>query len=112
MSHVGYTFNEAEAKAILELINEKMASIFCQPIRKVRFVFLSYISGQGKGEVVVGQCVRLADFEELQICVRLGWQRTAIHELAHAYNPGVEEKRIKEITIDIIKYLKVLAQQI
>lgn len=102
----GFVFSETEARAALDLVNEKMAGIFCLPVKKIRFVFLSHIATRGKGEVVVGQCVYLDGYDEIQICLRPGWQNTAIHELAHSYNPGESEKRIREIVCDVIKYLK------
>lgn len=111
MDKVGYAFNETEARGILDLVNEKIAGISCQSVRKVRFVFLSYIAAKGKGKVVLGQCVRQTDFDEVQICVRPGWQKTAVHELAHVYNPDVTEERIKVITADVIKYLKMINQR-
>jgi len=101
-----FTFEQDRAIEALNTVNEKMAGIFCQPVRKVRFVFLSYIASNRKTAEVLGQCVRVSDFDEVQIKVRHGWQNTAIHELAHVYNPDVEEKRIREITHDVIKYLK------
>jgi len=111
MAKIGYILNETEARVILDLVNERLAGIFCQPIRKIHFVFLSHITARGKGEVVLGQCVRLDGYDEVQICVRPGWQKTAIHELAHSYNPYATEKRIGEITVDVIKYLKTMVQQ-
>lgn len=108
---LGYLLDETEARAVLELINERMAGIFCQPVKKVRFVFLSHITARGKGEVMLGQCIRLDGYDEVQVCVRSGWQKTAIHELAHSYNPDASENRIREITIDVIKYLKQVPEQ-
>lgn len=109
MFEVTITFNEDEAIEILNVLNDKMAGIFCQPIRKVLFVFLSHISTKsGHGRVVLGQCVRGADYEEVQILVSPGWQNTAVHELVHVYNPTEKEKRIREITADVLKYLKAM----
>lgn len=109
MNKVIIMFNEDEARGILNTLNDKMASIFCQPVKKVRFVFLSHISAKsGKGQVVLGQCVQGSDYEEVQILLCLGWQNTAVHELVHVYNPTDKEGRIKEITADVIKYLKAI----
>ena len=111
MVKIGFMLNETEARGILDLVNEKMAGIFCQPVKKIHFVFLSHITARGKGEVVLGQCVRLDGYDEVQICMRPGWQKTAIHELVHSYNPDESEKHIREITNDVCKYLKMIAQQ-
>lgn len=105
---IEYMFSEDEAREVLDLVNERVAGIFCQPMRKVRFVFVSYIATKIRGAEVLGQCVRLSDFDEVQIRVGHGWHNTAIHELVHVYNPGVTERRVKQITNDVIKYLKVV----
>lgn len=100
------TFDENEARNLLNIVNERIAGIFCKPKREVRFVFLSYISSRHQHIEVLGQCLRFSDFDEVQIKLCQGWQATAIHELAHVYNPGITEKKIREITADLIKFLK------
>ncbi len=102
-------FNEDEAKAILNILNDKMAGIFCQPVKKVRFVFPSQITAiKNRGKVVVGQCVSTTDYEEVRLLLCVGWQNTAVHELVHAYNPTEKEGRVKKITNNVIKYLKAI----
>ncbi len=99
-------FSESEARQQLADVNSAMANIFCKPVRSVRFVFLSYIASGKRNTTALGQCVRMAEGDEIQIVVRAGWQNTAIHELVHVYNPNTSEKRIRQITEDVIRYLK------
>jgi len=91
----------------LHEVNQKIASVFLQEPKDVRFVFLSYIAnpqGRNKG-TCLGMCVRDAD--EIQLRVGVGWQNTAVHELVHLYNPDMEEPQVEKVTKDVCKYLKV-----
>ncbi len=104
-------FNEREAIEILHLINERIAKIFHRTPLQARFVFLSYIASRNKNKVVTGQCVPLPNGVEIQIQLVEGWQKTAVHELVHAYNPHVSERLTKAITNDVVLYLKYLVSQ-
>ena len=97
-------FNEAEAQEVLATVNEKVAGIFLTEPKRVRFIFVSFIASRQPGKVVLGLCLHEAG--EIQIRVAPGWQSTAIHELVHLYNPGCSEKRTRQISNDVIRYLK------
>jgi hypothetical protein len=91
---------------VLQEVNERIAGIFKKPVQPVRFVFLSYVSGRYKNGECVGLCVQAKDYCEIQILLRPKWQNTAIHELVHAYNPGMSELMVRRTTADVIKLLK------
>jgi len=101
-------FNEKEATEILNLINEKVAKSFCKPIHPARFVFLSYIATNKRDYSVLGQCIHGTVCTEIQIVMGPGWQNVAVHELVHMYNPGATEKKVRQLTNNVIKYLKVI----
>lgn len=88
-------------------LNRRIASIFRQEARDIRFVFLSYIANPKRRGIVLGlSVIRLPQGVEVQLLYQPGWHRTAVHELVHIYNGGVSEKKVKEITRDVIALLK------
>ncbi len=91
----------------LDELNRHAAGIFGRPVIAIRFVFLSHIKSKRRDEEVLGLCVTSASGVEVQLKLRPGWQNTAVHELVHAYNPGVSEARTKEIAKDLVKFLKI-----
>jgi len=94
------------AQQALQEVNRRVAKAFLQEPKTVRFVFLSYIAhpgGRNKG-TCLGMCVREAN--EIQLCIRSGWQKTAIHELVHLYNPEMKERQVEKATDEVCKYLK------
>jgi hypothetical protein len=101
-------FDIEQATSVLTEVNEGIARIFKQSPKPARFVFLTYIAPptNDKRKVVLGQCIHSSPINEIQLRICQGWQNTAIHELVHLYNPGASEKRVGEITRDVIKYLK------
>lgn len=96
-------FNETEAQRVLAIINEKIAGAFLTEPKLVRFVFLNHIDTSRRG-VLLGTCN--TENNEIRILVRPGWQNTAIHELAHLYDPQCSERTIGKVANDIKRYLK------
>lgn len=102
-------FNETEAQEVLAIVNKKIASIFLTDPKPVKFEFLAHIGVKKQGyktKECVGMCIHGGGENIIQLKIYPGWQNTAIHELAHLYNPGGSEKRTEKVANDIIKYLK------
>ena len=95
------------SEELLPFINARVAAVFCQRPKPVRFVFLHYIANpRGKLGECLGLCVRCGDGAEIQLKACPGWQNTAVHELVHLYNPGKSEKTIKALTVEVIRLWK------
>lgn len=104
MPTVKAIFNEAEAQEVLAMANEKIARIFMIEPKPVRFIFLNHIAYRRGDKECLGICNH--EDNEIQIKVWPGWQNTAIHELAHLYNPDGSERKTEKVAHDIIRYLK------
>ena len=54
----------------------------------------------------MGLCVQSDTGTEIQIKAVQGWQNTVIHELVHAYNSGIGERKTRRLTRQVIANLK------
>ena len=99
---------------VLEMLNQRVASLFGVPRKDVKFVFVPLIS---RRQVLRGQEVVTVE-EALVTCnhmtgvisivlPRPGWRETVIHELVHLYHPKARESRVVGLTKETIAYLKV-----
>jgi len=95
------------AQRALQELNRRVAKVFLQEPKPVRFVFLSYIahpSGKRAVGTCLGMCVREAN--EIQLRIDTEWKKTAIHELVHLYNAKMTECQVEKATGEVCKYLK------
>ena len=104
-------WNEVEALAIADAVNKKVAGIFCQQVKQATFQFVDHLElrpseAKGKGAnlhlEVLGRCTMPIGL--IQIVKRNKWSKTLIHELVHLYNPGMPEKKVRQVTDDVGRY--------
>ena len=97
----------------LQVLDRKVAAIFNQEPRKPLVLFVPVIKRilelNETGEVVItketrGDCA--ASLNRIRLVMKDGWQKTAIHELIHLYNPTRSEHWVKQETEEVIRFLK------
>ena len=104
--------NEADARAALAVLNERIASLLRCPVREItiRFVPLikrtEWIDGDGnmRQRETLGQCNPLTG--EIIIVPSKEWRGTAVHEMVHLYSPHHSEGMVRQRTREVVLYLK------
>ncbi len=105
--------NDLDARAAIVVLDEKVAAIFGKRPRcpTIRFVPLieRHETRYGDGRVRVdSETLGTCDSKNniITLCIRDGWQATAIHEEVHLYNPGRRESWVKDMARKVGVYLK------
>ena len=105
-------FDERKSLVALGMVNRRVAALYKKPPRAVTFLFVSLIDRRVQlvsgveisTREVVGDCDRVSGV--IRLVVRRGWERTAIHELVHLYNPAMRELTVRRRVPEVVRYLQ------
>ena len=105
-------FDKRMALLALDVVNRRVAALYKKLPRPVTFMFVPLIDRRVqlvKGEEiatreVLGDCDRVSG--TIRLVMRRGWERTAIHELIHLYNPTMREPTVRKRVPEVVRYLK------